>query len=152
MSENIFRREIIIIFCDFCRESGFKYRISAWSRKCGHYVRRNIKYNVVKVFLSDFVKIEKKRSRIDDKFRAIRASLFENLVKINRLKKQQVFLRKREGEMIRRNIKNIETLEKLKEEKKLLKEKTNANTVATSEPAGASSSSVSGDLILSPFF
>ena len=45
----------------------------------------------------------------------IRASLSENLIKINYLKKQQAFLRKREGEIIRRNIENIKTLEKLKE-------------------------------------
>ena len=66
-------------------------------------------------------------------------------MKINRLKKQQVFLKKREGEMIRRNIKNIKTLEKLKKKERLLKEKADANTVATSEPTGANFSSVSGN-------
>ena len=87
LSENILRRGIIIISCDFCRESSLEYQISAWSKKCGYCIRRNIKYNTVKIFLSDFIKIEKKRSRINNKFRATRASLSENLAKINRLKK-----------------------------------------------------------------
>ena len=70
------------------------------------------------------------------------AFLIENLAKINYFKKQQAFLRKREGEMIRRNVKNIKALEKLKKEKRLKKERTDANTVATSEPTGINFSSV----------
>ena len=53
--------------------------------------------------------------------------------------------------MIRRDIKNIKTLEKLKKEERLLKKKTDANTVATSEPTGANSSSASGDWVFSFF-
>ena len=127
-----------------------KYKMSVWSRKCGYYIRSGIKYNAVEISSSDFIKIKKKRSRIDDKLRATRASLSENLAKINRFKKQQTFLRKREGEMIRRNIKNIKTLEKLKKEERLKKERINANTVATSEPTGTIFSSIPDDWIPSP--
>ena len=77
--------------------------------------------------------------------------LTENLAKINRLKKQQVFLRERKGEMIRRNIENIKTLEKLEEEERLLKEKSDASTVATFEPIGTNFFSVSGDWVFSFF-
>ena len=70
---------------------------------------------------------------------------------MNRLEKQQVFLRKRKGEIIRRNIENIETLEKLKEKKRLLKKRADANTVATSEPIGINSFSASGEWAPSPF-
>ena len=141
-----------MIPCDSCRESSFEYQMSAWFKKYGYCVRRDIKYNTVEVFSSDFAKIEKKRSRINNKLRATRALLSENFIKINRLEKQQAFLKKREGEMIRRNIENIKALEKLKEEKRLLKEKTDANTVATSEPIRINSSSVSGDWVLSFFY
>ena len=47
--------------------------------------------------------------------------------------------------MIRRNVKNIKALEKLKEEERLLKERADANTVATSEPIGANFSSASNE-------
>ena len=120
-------------------------------RKCGYCVRRGIKYNIIKIFLSDFVKIEKERSRINNEFRATRALLSENLVKINRFKKQQAFLREREGEIIRRNVENIKALEKLKEEERLLKERANANTVAISEPIWANSSSASDEWVFSFF-
>ena len=53
--------------------------------------------------------------------------------------------------MIRRGIKNIKTLEKLKKKKRLLKEKADANTVATFEPIGANFSSASDDWVFSPF-
>ena len=151
LSENILHRGIIMVSCDFCRESSFEYRISAWSRKYGYYIRRGVKYNIIKIFLSDFVKIEKERSRINNEFRATRASLSENFVKMNRFKKQQAFLRKREGEIIRRNIENIKALEKLKEKERLLKEKADTNTIATFEPTGANSSSTSGDWVFSFF-
>ena len=117
LSENIFRRGIIIISCDSCRESGFECRIFVWFKKCGYCIRRGIKCNAVEVFLSDFVKIEKERFCINNKLRAIRALLFENFVKINYFEKQQAFLRKRKGEMVRRGVENIKTLEKLKEKK-----------------------------------
>ena len=81
--ENILRRKIIIISCDSCRESSLKYRIFIWSRKCDHYIRYDVKYNTVEIFLSDFAKIEKKRFRINNKLRVTRTSLFENFVKIN---------------------------------------------------------------------
>ena len=71
--------------------------------------------------------------------------LSENLTKINRLEKQQAFLRKRESEIIRRNVENIKALENSKKEKRLLKEKVNASTVATSELTGANFFSVSDD-------
>ena len=70
---------------------------------------------------------------------------------MNRFEKQQAFLKKREGEIIRRNVENIKALEKLEEEERLLKEKADANTIATSEPAGANFSSVSGEWISSFF-
>jgi hypothetical protein len=54
--------------------------------------------------------------------------------------------------MVRRNVKNIEALEKLEEEKCLERERVNANTVATSEPIETSSSFILGDFILSPFY
>ena len=90
-------------------------------RKCGYCVRRGIKYNTIKISSSDFAKIKKKCSRINNELRAIRTSLSENLAKINHLKKQQTFLRKRKNEIIRRNIENIKVLKKLEKEKCLLK-------------------------------
>ena len=47
----------------------------------------------------------------------ISAFLIKILMKINRFKKQQAFLREREGEIIRRGVENIKALEKLKKEK-----------------------------------
>ena len=64
---------------------------------------------------------------------------------MNYLEKQQVFLRKREGEIIRRNVKNIEALEKLEEKERLLKEKADANTIATFKPIGVNFFSVSDE-------
>ena len=49
--------------------------------------------------------------------------------------------------MIRRNIKNIKALEKLEKKERLLKKKTDANTITTFKPTGANSSSISGDWI-----
>ena len=112
LSENILRRGIIMISCDSCRESSLECRISVWFKKCGYCVRRSVKYNTIEIFLSDFVKIEKKRSRIDDKLRATRTLLSENLAKMNRLEKQQIFLKKRKGEIIRRDVENIKMLKK----------------------------------------
>ena len=70
---------------------------------------------------------------------------------MNRLKKQQAFLKEREGEMVRRGIENIKTLEKLKEKERLLKERADANIIATSEPIGINSFSASGEWISSSF-
>jgi len=157
LSENILRRGIIMIPCDSCRESSLECRMSAWSRKCGHCVRRGVKCNAVEVSSSDFSKVERERSRIESELQTTRdgvarmsASLTESLARMNRLEKQQAFLREREGEMVRRGVENIEALEKLEEEERLLKERADANTVATSEPAGANSSSASGEWVPSP--
>ena len=73
------------------------------------------------------------------------------MIKINRFKKQQAFLRKRKGEMIRRNVKNIKALEKLKKKERLLKERADASAVATFEPAETSFFLISDDWISSPF-
>jgi hypothetical protein len=47
--------------------------------------------------------------------------------------------------MIRRGVDNIEALEKLEKEKRLVKERLDANTVATSGPTRTSSFSTFGD-------
>jgi len=107
--------------------------MSAWSRKCGHCVRRGVKCNAVEVSSSDFTKVERERTRIETELQVTRdgvarmsASLTESLAKMNRLEKQQAFLREREGEMVRRGVENIEALEKLEEEERLEKERADA--------------------------
>ena len=53
--------------------------------------------------------------------------------------------------IIRRNIKNIEMLEKLEEKERLKKERADANSVATFEPTGVNFSSVSDEWVPSFF-
>jgi hypothetical protein len=114
--------------------------MSAWSRKCGHCVRRGVKCNAIEVSSADFSKVERERSRIEAELQTTRdgvaqmsASLTESLARMNRLEKQQAFLREREGEMVRRGVENIEALEKLEEEELLEKERADATAKSVSD-------------------
>ena len=71
-------------------------------------------------------------------------------IKRKRVERLQEFFKKRAGEMIRRDIKNVEKLEKLKEKERLGKERADANTVATFEFIEANFSSASDEWVFSP--
>ena len=78
------------------------------------YLRLLLKYNIESFFRSDFAKIDKKRIRL--KTKVFKTLEINNIitVKLTRLFKQQNFLASRKTEIIRRNLKNVDKLEKLK--------------------------------------
>jgi hypothetical protein len=83
-------------------------------------------YKIESFLKSGFVKIDKKRARLDAKKDRInkKVRLYSSrvntvLVKIIRIRKLRRFLASREAEMIRCSLENIEELEKLEEQEKL---------------------------------
>jgi hypothetical protein len=77
----------------------------------------------IKLFLKfDFIKIDKKRARLNaeedrtnEEIRLYFSRINIILIKAARIRKLRRFLASREAEMIRRNLENIEELEKLEE-------------------------------------
>ena len=102
------------------------------SRDSSFYLRciKNRKSYKIELFLkSNFVKIDKKRARLDTKkdraneeTKAYYTKTSTALIKIVRIRKLRRFLASREAEMIRRGLENIKKLEKLEEQEKLVAE------------------------------
>jgi hypothetical protein len=141
--------------CGYCQSKALSCLVSSDSNSCSNCVRYNRKdCDAKEISEAAFLKIAKERERIRQGI--LNAELEEERgfevmrsarARKKRFEKLGSFLDGREGELIRRGVKTIEELEKLEEEERLLKERADASTVATSEPTGANSSS--GDWVLS---
>ena len=84
-------------------------------------MRLLLKYDIEFFFRSDFAKIDKKRARLKIEVFKILKIINTATAKLTRLFKQQNFLISRKAEIIRRNLKNVDKLEKLETQKKIEK-------------------------------
>ena len=67
---------------------------------------------------SDFKKIDKERARLEGKLQKSRKAMREAMARMERFERLREALNKREEDLIRRGLDNIEELERIEEEKR----------------------------------
>ena len=106
---------IIIIFkYIYYQKSRYQYKKSEYSLFYLYYLRLLLKYDIEFFSRFDFTKIDKECIRLKTEIFKILEIINIITAKLIRLFKQQDFLVSRKTEIIRRNLENVNKLEKLK--------------------------------------
>ena len=102
-------------------QSNSEYRLLISSQKCGNYTRKGIRYNVRNVTKGHFKKIDKERERLEGKLQKSREAMRKAIARIERFERLREALSKREEDLIRRSLDNIEELERLEDEERAVR-------------------------------
>ena len=98
----------------YYQKSGHQYKKSEYSLFYFFYLRLLLKCDIEPFFRFDFIKINKKRARLKTEVFKILKTISITTAKLIRLFKQQDFFVSRKTEIIRRDLENVDKLEKLK--------------------------------------
>ena len=96
--------------CTECIASGITCLASRVSPKCAECVRRAVSCDLV-VSDEDWEKLDNERARIRGELEKCRARIAQDLLEVSRLEELQEKIKKKAGEMVAREIHNIEELE-----------------------------------------
>ena len=88
------------------------------SQKYGNYTRRGIRCDVRNVTEGYFKKIDKEQERLEGELQKSRKAIREAIARIERFERLREALSKREEDLIRRNLDNIEELERIENEER----------------------------------
>ena len=129
--------------CSFCERNDHKCLVAENSNRCSECARRGRKCDVSGPSSSDWAAVEREEARLAAEREA-------TLAKLLRLDKQQSFLRKRAGEMLRRGLKTLDELDEAEEKEKKDREEAEQRE-REAQVAAPSFADVSGDPFPDPF-
>ena len=88
------------------------------SQKYGNCTRKGIRYDVRDITEGHFKKKNKKREHLEGKLQKSREAMREAMARMERFERLREALSKREEDLIRRNLDNIEELERLEDKER----------------------------------
>ena len=139
------RRGLKMVYkCAACRKSGSDCVVSSDSKGCSSCVRKTIACDWRPFSEKDFEKVERERARLQEKASAGRALMRDAMAQIETAERLQRFLDKRESELVRRGLENVEELEKLEKEEELAKERAASSSLSEDPVVDWSSSEFVG--------
>ena len=109
--------KIIYLYSRYYR-SNSECRLLISSQKYRNYTRRGLRCDVRNVTKGNFKKIDKERERLEGKLQKSRKAIREAMARMERFERLRKALNKREEDLIRRGLDNIEELERIEDEER----------------------------------
>jgi hypothetical protein len=127
-----------MIPCSFCKKYNMKYIAAPESSRCSEYVRRGRKCDMEGIPIGDWDSLECKEECLciekEITFQAVQAGL----ACIQRLEKQQQFLKKKGADMLKQGLQTLDKLDKVEareKEEKEVQEHAAVNSAAPADPS-----------------
>ena len=108
----------IVYPCSRYQQSDSECKLLMGFQKCKNYTRKGIRCDVRDMTKGHFKKIDKERERLKGKLQKFRKAIRKAIARIKRFERFREALSKREKDLIRRGLDNIEELERLKDEER----------------------------------